>query len=35
MADIVSEEETEVLDSESKLSYDDLQKAYDEILNDS
>ena len=35
MADIVSKEEIEVLDSEPKLSYDDLQKAYDELLDDS
>ena len=32
MADVVFEEETEVLDSEPELSCDDLQKAYDELL---
>ena len=35
MADIVSDEETGVIYSESELSYDDLQKAYDELLDDS
>ena len=33
MADIVSGKEIEVLEPE--LSYDDLQKAYDELLDDS
>ena len=35
MADIVSEEETEVLDSKPELSFSDLMKAYDELLDDS
>ena len=35
MADIILEEEIEVCDFEPKLSYDDLQKAYDELLDDS
>ena len=35
MVDIVSEEETEVLDFEPELSYDDLQKANNELLDDS
>ena len=35
MVDIVSNEETEVIDSKSKFSYDDIQKAYDELLDDS
>ena len=35
MADIVSKEETEVLDYEPKLLYNDLMKAYDELLDDS
>ena len=37
MADIVSDEETKVIETEPepKLSYDDLQKAYDELLDDS
>ena len=35
MADIVSDEETEVTKTELELSYDDLQKAYDELLDDS
>ena len=35
MADIVFEEENEVLDSEPGHLYDDLQKAYDELLDDS
>ena len=35
MADIVSEEENEVLDSELELSYGDLIKIYDELLDDS
>ena len=35
MANIISNEGTEVIDSEPKLSYDDLQKAYDELLDDS
>ena len=35
MADIVFEEENEVLDFEPELLYDDLMKAYDELLDDS
>ena len=35
MADIVSDEEIEVIDFEPELSYDDFQKAYDELLDDS
>ena len=35
MADIFSNEETEIIDSEPELPYDDLQKAYDELLDDS
>ena len=35
MAGIVSDKETNVIDSEPKFSYDDLQKAYDELLDDS
>ena len=35
MADIVSKEETEVLDSKPELSHNDLMKAYDELLDDS
>ena len=35
MADVVSEKETKVLDFEPKLLYGDLQKAYDELLDDS
>ena len=35
MANIVSNEETEVMPSEPKLSYDDLQETYDELLDDS
>ena len=31
IADIVSNEETKVIDSELELSYDDLQKAYEEL----
>ena len=34
-SNIVSDEETEVIEIEPKLSYDDLQKAYDELLDDS
>ena len=35
MADIVSDEEIEVMNYEPKPSYDDLQKAYDELLDNS
>ena len=35
VADIVSDEEIRVTDFEPERSYDDLQKAYDELLNDS
>ena len=35
MAHIVFEEKTEVLDFEPELSYDDIQKAYDELLDGS
>ena len=35
MADIVSNEETEVHDSEPKLTFEYLQKAYDELLDNS
>ena len=35
MANVVSDEETEVIDSEPELSYDDFQRAYDELLDDS
>ena len=35
MADIVSEEETEVNDSKPELTFENLQKAYDELLGDS
>ena len=35
MADIVSEEEIEVFDSKPKLSYEDLHKTDDELLDDS
>ena len=35
MANIISDEETEVMDSEPEPSYDDLQKAYNELLDDS
>ena len=34
MADIVSDEETEVIDSKPEVSYDEVQKAYDELLDD-
>ena len=35
MADIVSDEETEVILFEPELSYNDLQKAYNELPDDS
>ena len=35
MVDIVSNEEIDVMDFEPKPSYDDLKKAYDELLRDS
>ena len=35
MADIISEEETDVSDSEPELSSENLQKAYDKLLDDS
>ena len=35
MIDIIFEEKIEVLDSEPELSYDDFQKPYDELLDDS
>ena len=35
IADIISNEKIEVIYSERKLSYDDLQKAYDQLLDDS
>ena len=35
IADIISEEETEVSDSELELIFENLQKAYDELLDDS
>ena len=35
MADIISEEETEVSDSEHESTSENLQKAYDELLDDS
>ena len=35
MVDIVSKKEIEVLDFEPELSYNDLIKAYDELLDDS
>ena len=35
MADIVSEEETEVNDSDPALTFEILQNAYDELLDDS
>ena len=35
MADIALDEETEVHDSKPKLTFENLQKAYDELLDDS
>ena len=35
MVDIPSEEETEVSDFEPELTFENLQKAYDELLDDS
>ena len=35
MVDIASNEETEVIDSKFELSYDDLKKAYEKLLDDS
>ena len=35
MANIIFEEETEVLDFEPELTFENLQKAYDELLDDS
>ena len=35
MADIISEEETEVFDSEPELTFENLQKAYDELVDNS
>ena len=35
MADIVSDKETKVMNFEPEPSYDDLQKAYDELMDDS
>ena len=35
MADIVLDEENEVNDFEPELSFENLQKAYDELLDDS
>ena len=35
MADIISKKETKVSDSEPELTFENLQKAYDELLDDS
>ena len=35
IANMISEEETEVSDSEPELTFENLQKAYDELLDDS
>ena len=35
MPDIILEEETEVSDSDLEVTYENLQKAYDDLLDDS